>query len=92
MAKVDFKAERLVLEKKGRLTTGDAPLHVRRAALANPIADCAQMIQVMLDNWPAEFMAAPADPVRLLLIQMDKVAKDLTTAPPSEDWDDEDLI
>lgn len=92
MKKGNSKAERAVTEQKGRLTTGDAPLHVRRAALANPIADCAHMIRTMLDNWPAEFQLGQDHRIYQALYEMDMVAEDLVEPPPAEEFDDEDLI
>lgn len=53
-------SQRDMLEKNGRLTTGNAPLHIRRKHLSNGIRDNLHMVQTMLANWPAEF-ALPDD-------------------------------
>lgn len=45
---------------KGRLTSGNAPLHVRRVGLSNAMRDGVQTIRTMLANWPDEY-ALPSD-------------------------------
>lgn len=45
---------------KGRLTSGNAPLHERRKHLANAMRDGVQTIRTMLANWPDEY-ALPSD-------------------------------
>lgn len=45
---------------KGRLTSGNAPLHERRTHLSNAMRDGVQTIRIMLTNWPAEY-ALPVD-------------------------------
>ena len=49
-----------MLEKNGRLTTGNKPLHERRKDLTNHMRDATHTIRTMLANWPAEF-DLPAD-------------------------------
>lgn len=49
-----------MLEKNGRLTTGNKPLHERRKDLTNHMRDASHTIRTMLANWPAEF-DLPAD-------------------------------
>lgn len=48
-------SDRTLLEKNGRLTTGNAPLHIRRKHLSNSMRDNVHMIQTMIANWPKEF-------------------------------------
>lgn len=45
---------------KGRLTSGNAPLHIRRQGLSNAMLDGAQTLRTMLANWPDEYQL-PAD-------------------------------
>lgn len=56
-------SQRDMLEKNGRLTTGNAPLYVRRKHLTNAMRDNVHMIQTMLANWPAEFAIPPDHPI-----------------------------
>jgi hypothetical protein len=63
--------------RKGRLTSGDAPLHVRRKHLANAIKDAKDTLSTMLRNWPAEFECEPGHDVFQLIEVMGVVADNL---------------
>lgn len=90
--KVGRVAERTVTESKGRLTTGDAPAHERRTGLANPLEDCALMVETMIRNWPAEYELPKGHSVFHLIKLMRTVAAGLVTAPNNNDDDVLDLI
>lgn len=64
---------------KGRLTSGNKPLHTRRVGLSNAMRDGAQTIRTMLKNWPDEY-ALPADhPVHEWLEVTDFICEQLET-------------
>lgn len=69
-----------VLEKNGRLTSGDTPLHVRRKHLSNQLRDTEHMLQTTLANWPAEF-ALPADHNLYELLEVMLVVADQLETP-----------
>lgn len=69
-----------VLEKNGRLTSGDTPLHVRRKHLSNQLRDTEHMLQTTLANWPAEF-ALPADHNLFELLEVMIVVADQLETP-----------
>lgn len=49
---------------KGRLTSGNNPLHMRRKHLSNAMRDNTHMIRTMLANWPEEFQLPEDHPLR----------------------------
>ena len=91
MAKGHRVAERTVTENKGRLTTGDAPVFERRKGLANPIDDCAHMIETMIRNWPKEYELPAGHDVFRLTKKMRAVANELR-APETQQDDFLDLL
>lgn len=91
MAKPNRIAERTVTEGKGRLTTGDAPATDRRKGLANPIEDCAHMVETMIRNWPREYELPAGHEVFALIKQMRTVASAMVR-PITEQDDFLDLI
>lgn len=72
-------ASRDMLEKNGRLTTGNAPLHVRRKHLSNQLRDTEHMLTTTLANWPAEFALPDNHNLFELLEVMIVVADQLET-------------
>lgn len=72
-------SQRDILEKNGRLTTGNAPLHVRRKHLSNQLRDTEHMLQTTLANWPAEFALPDNHNIFELLEVMIVVADQLET-------------
>lgn len=69
-----------VLEKNGRLTSGDTPLHVRRKHLSNQLRDTEHMLKTTLANWPAEF-ALPDDHNLFELLEVMLVVADQLETP-----------
>lgn len=69
-----------MLEKNGRLTSGNAPLHVRRKHLSNQLRDTHHMLSTTLANWPAEF-ALPADHNLFELLEVMIVVADQLETP-----------
>lgn len=69
------------LEKAGRLTSGNAPLHVRRKDLANQLLVCKHSLETSLANWPEEYQIPLDHDLRELLRIMQHIATDLTTPP-----------
>lgn len=63
---------------KGRLTSGNAPLHERRKNLANAIIDAQVTLKIMITNWPNEFELPEGHDVFQLMEVMGVVAEDLT--------------
>lgn len=55
--------QRDMLEKSGRLTTGNAPLHQRRRDLTNRMRDTTHTVRTMIANWPAEFELPDDHPI-----------------------------
>lgn len=55
--------QRDMLEKNGRLTTGNMPLNQRRKDLTNRMRDTAHQVRTMLANWPAEFELPDDHPI-----------------------------
>lgn len=90
MAKVRVSgaAERAVLEQKGRLTTGDASVYERRRGLANPLEDCALLVETMINNWPAEYDLPPKHWLFNVIREMRTVSTELVTAPNTNDEDE----
>lgn len=62
---------------KGRLTSGNAPLHERRTHLSNAMRDGAQTIRTMLANWPAEYALPDEHPVHEWLEVTDYICDQL---------------
>lgn len=65
------------LERAGRLTSGNAPLHVRRKGVANTLRDNVHMINTMMTKWPAEYQFPPDHDIHELLRVMEAVATDI---------------
>ena len=72
-------SQRDMLEKNGRLTTGNAPLHVRRKHLSNQLRDCEHMLKTTIANWPTEFALPDTHNLHELLEVMLVVADQLET-------------
>lgn len=75
--------DRTILESHGRLTTGNAPLHVRRKHLSNQLRDTEHMLKTTLANWPAEF-ALPADHNLFELLEVMIVVADQLETPDGQ--------
>jgi hypothetical protein len=73
-----------MLEKAGRLTSGNSELHERRAGLANVIMECHTSLSVMLRNWPGEYEIPPEHNLIELMEVMAIVAEDLEMEPNEE--------
>ena len=56
-------SDRDILEKHGRLTSGNAPLHERRKHLTNAMRDNTHMVRTMMANWPEEFQLLDDHPI-----------------------------
>ena len=69
-----------MLEKNGRLTTGNAPLHIRRKHLSNQLRDTEHMLRNTIANWPAEF-ALPTDHNLFELLEVMIVVADQLETP-----------
>lgn len=63
-----------MLERNGRLTTGNKPLHERRKDLTNHMRDATHTIRTMLANWPAEFDLPADHPIHEWLDVTDYIA------------------
>lgn len=72
-----------ILERNGRLTSGDTPLHVRRKHLSNQLRDTEHMLQTTLANWPAEF-ALPDDHNLFELLEVMLVVADQLETPDGQ--------
>lgn len=73
-----------ILERNGRLTSGDTPLHVRRKHLSNQLRDTEHMLKTTLANWPAEF-ALPDDHNLFELLEVMLVVADQLETPDAQD-------
>lgn len=60
---VNAVSQRDMLEKNGRLTTGNMPLNQRRKDLTNRMRDTVHQVRTMIANWPAEFDLPPDHPI-----------------------------
>lgn len=69
-----------LLEKAGRLTSGNAPLHERRKHLSHQLRDTEHMLATTIANWPNEF-ALPADHNIFELLQVMIVVADQLESP-----------
>lgn len=67
------------LEALGRLTSGNAPLHIRRKGISDVLKDNIFMIKVMMKNWPNEYQFEPDHDIHELLSVMEVVADQLVT-------------
>jgi hypothetical protein len=67
------------LERAGRLTSGFAPLHVRRKGISDTLKDNIHMIKTMMEKWPTEYQFEPDHNIHELLQVMEVVADDLVT-------------
>lgn len=63
---------------RGRLTSGNKPVHERRVHLANAIYDAKATIITMITNWPAEYELPEGHDIYQLIEVMGVVAEDLT--------------
>lgn len=63
--------------QKGRLTSGNSPLHARRKGLVNALRDGNQTIRTMLANWPLEYELPADHPVHELLDIVEVICQDL---------------
>lgn len=68
-----------LLEKSGRLTSGNAPLHERRKHMSNAMRDNVHMIRTMMANWPEEFQLPADHPVHEWLEVTDYICDQLET-------------
>ena len=55
--------QRDMLEKNGRLTTGNMPLNQRRKDLTNRMRDTVHQVRTMIANWPNEFELPDDHPI-----------------------------
>lgn len=67
------------LERLGRLTSGNAPLHVRRKGISDTLKDNIHMIKTMMEKWPAEYQFPTDHDIHELLQVMEVVADNLVT-------------
>lgn len=67
------------LERAGRLTSGSAPLHVRRKGISDTLKDNIHMIKTMVEKWPNEYQFPTDHNIHELLQVMEVVADDLVT-------------
>lgn len=72
-----------MLEKAGRLTSGNAPLHVRRKHLTNTIRSTSHSVRTSMANWPAEYEFPPDHPIHELLDVMDYICDQIEEPPCS---------
>lgn len=56
-------SQRDMLEKNGRLTTGNMPLNQRRKDLTNRMRDTVHQVRTMIANWPIEFELPDDHPI-----------------------------
>lgn len=66
-----------ILEKNGRLTSGNKPLHERRKHLTNIFRDAAHMARTTIANWPGEFDLPDDHQIFELLEVMDIVCDNM---------------
>lgn len=66
-------ASRDMLEKAGRFTSGNAPLHERRKQLTNELRTTNHTVRTMIANWPNEYALPPDHQIFELLEVMDIV-------------------
>lgn len=66
-----------ILEKNGRLTTGNKTLCERRKHLTNIMRDSTHMIRTMLANWPTEFELPPDHPIHEWLEVTDYICDEM---------------
>ena len=71
--------DRARIEQHGRLTSGNAPLHERRAPIAHELRDCVHTIETMLANWPREYELGDDGDVIGMLYLMSELAENLET-------------
>ena len=79
-----------MLEKAGRLTSGDTKPHERRIGLSRVIMECHFTIKNMLRNWPGEYELPDDHNLHELLEVMGIVADELETDPDAEKETDEE--
>lgn len=60
---VNTVTQRGMLEKNGRLTTGNMPLNQRRKDLTNRMRDTVHQVRTMIANWPNEFELPDDHPI-----------------------------
>lgn len=79
--------EQLLLQKtyitKGRLTSGNKALHVRRKPIADILDDVVHMVSTMMANWPEEYKLPADHNIHELLTVIGVVSSDLKE--PSDD-------
>lgn len=73
-----------ILEKAGRLTSGNAPLHERRKPIADLLDQTTLMIRTMMANWPNEYEFPVDHDIHELLEVMDVVGKSMEEDPDAK--------
>lgn len=68
---------RAKIEAKGRLTDGDAPLHIRRKHLTNKLRDTIHCVKTSIANWPEEYQLPDDHAIHELLEVMGIVCDDM---------------
>ncbi len=69
-----------ILERAGRLTSGNTPLHMRRKHLTNQLRDTEHMLRTTVNNWPKEF-DLPADHKLFELLEVMLIVADEMETP-----------
>lgn len=73
--------EQALLQKtyisKGRLTSGNKALHVRRKPLADVLDNTVHMVRTMMANWPEEYQLPPDHNIHELLTVIGVVVDEL---------------
>ncbi len=72
---------RQALDKAKRLTSGNAPLNIRRKHLTNVLRQAAHCVQTSIDNWPAEYELPKDHPLFELLEVIGIVCDDVEKGP-----------